>query len=139
MLSFPSYVAILKSRLQLWWVQVVYSDKTFHFQCIINFALTIFLGELRHITKLKPWPLYQVLTEKYEWDTQTAKVSLKEICIIYSFYFPNHCENLEQKYEFDFAGVCRLSCPDVGVRSSSEGFCPGVSDTSLPGWKIGAL
>jgi len=30
-------------------------------------------GELRHITKLKPWPLYQVLTEKYEWDHQTAK------------------------------------------------------------------
>ena len=46
----------------------------------------MFQGELRHITKLKPWPLYQVLTEKYEWDTQTAKVRLKEICIIYSFY-----------------------------------------------------
>jgi len=30
-------------------------------------------GELRHITKLKPWPLYQVLTEKYEWDNRTAK------------------------------------------------------------------
>jgi len=30
-------------------------------------------GELRHITKLKPWPLYQVLTEKYEWETRTAK------------------------------------------------------------------
>eukprot|EP00092_Neocalanus_flemingeri_P035610 GFUD01038763.1.p1 GENE.GFUD01038763.1~~GFUD01038763.1.p1 ORF type:complete len:930 (+),score=235.22 GFUD01038763.1:48-2837(+) len=30
-------------------------------------------GELRHISKLKPWPLYDVLTEKYEWDPQTAK------------------------------------------------------------------
>merc|ERR1719308_245724 len=30
-------------------------------------------GELRHITKLKPWPLYDVLTEKYEWDTQIAR------------------------------------------------------------------
>jgi len=30
-------------------------------------------GELRHINKLKPWPLYDVLTEKYEWDPQTAK------------------------------------------------------------------
>merc|ERR1712142_1134205 len=30
-------------------------------------------GELRHITKLKPWPLYDVLTEKYEWDPKTAK------------------------------------------------------------------
>eukprot|EP00095_Tigriopus_kingsejongensis_P008551 maker-scaffold989_size72935-snap-gene-0.10 protein:Tk08551 transcript:maker-scaffold989_size72935-snap-gene-0.10-mRNA-1 annotation:"srsf protein kinase 1-like" len=30
-------------------------------------------GELRHITKLKPWPLYEVLTEKYEWDPEVAK------------------------------------------------------------------
>jgi len=30
-------------------------------------------GELRHITKLKPWRLYDVLTEKYEWDPQTAQ------------------------------------------------------------------
>ncbi len=29
-------------------------------------------GELRHITKLKPWGLYDVLTEKYEWDPETA-------------------------------------------------------------------
>lgn len=30
-------------------------------------------GELRHITKLKPWGLYDVLVEKYEWDPETAK------------------------------------------------------------------
>jgi len=30
-------------------------------------------GELRHITKLKPWPLFDVLTEKYEWDPTVAK------------------------------------------------------------------
>jgi len=30
-------------------------------------------GELRHITKLKPWRLYDVLTEKYEWDTEVAQ------------------------------------------------------------------
>jgi len=30
-------------------------------------------GELRHITKLKPWPLYDVLTEKYEWEQGQAK------------------------------------------------------------------
>ena len=29
-------------------------------------------GELRNITKLKPWPLLEVLTDKYEWDPQTA-------------------------------------------------------------------
>ena len=31
------------------------------------------VGELRHITKLKPWGLYEVLTEKYEWDPETAQ------------------------------------------------------------------
>lgn len=30
-------------------------------------------GELRHITKLKPWGLYEVLTEKYEWEPQQAR------------------------------------------------------------------
>lgn len=30
-------------------------------------------GELRHITKLKPWGLYEVLTEKYEWDPAEAQ------------------------------------------------------------------
>ena len=34
---------------------------------------TIELGELRHITKLKPWGLFEVLTEKYEWDVQLAR------------------------------------------------------------------
>lgn len=30
-------------------------------------------GELRHITKLKPWGLFEVLTEKYEWDVEEAR------------------------------------------------------------------
>lgn len=30
-------------------------------------------GELRHITKLKPWGLVEVLVEKYEWDPKDAK------------------------------------------------------------------
>ena len=30
-------------------------------------------GELRNITKLKPWPLFEVLTDKYEWDPKTAE------------------------------------------------------------------
>lgn len=30
-------------------------------------------GTLRNITKLKPWGLYQVLVEKYDWDPQEAK------------------------------------------------------------------
>lgn len=30
-------------------------------------------GELRHITGLKPWDLYDVLTDKYHWDPEEAK------------------------------------------------------------------
>jgi len=30
-------------------------------------------GQLRNITKLKPWSLYNVLLDKYEWDPQVAK------------------------------------------------------------------
>ncbi|ELU03110.1 hypothetical protein CAPTEDRAFT_173738 [Capitella teleta] len=29
-------------------------------------------GELRHISKLKPWSMFEVLTEKYEWDPKEA-------------------------------------------------------------------
>ena len=32
----------------------------------------MFVGELLHITKLKPWGLFEVLTEKYEWTTEDA-------------------------------------------------------------------
>ena len=31
------------------------------------------LGELRNIKKLKPWNLYNVLIEKYEWDPILAR------------------------------------------------------------------
>jgi len=30
-------------------------------------------GELRHITKLKPWGLLEVLTEKYDWNRAEAE------------------------------------------------------------------
>lgn len=30
-------------------------------------------GELRHISNLKPWGLYEVLTEKYDWSSTDAK------------------------------------------------------------------
>lgn len=29
-------------------------------------------GDLRHITKLKPWGLFDVLVEKYEWSKEEA-------------------------------------------------------------------
>ena len=35
--------------------------------------LKLFLGELRHISRLKPWPFFEVLTEKYEWDPELAQ------------------------------------------------------------------
>lgn len=33
-----------------------------------------FIGELRHITKLRPWGMYDVLTEKYEWNREEAQL-----------------------------------------------------------------
>ena len=41
----------------------------FSHSSVILFA---FLGELRHITRLKPWNLVDVLIEKYQWDEVTA-------------------------------------------------------------------
>lgn len=32
-----------------------------------------FSGNLRNITKLKPWSLYNVLVEKYDWDPNEAR------------------------------------------------------------------
>ena len=29
-------------------------------------------GDLRHITRLKPWGLHEVLMEKYNWDEEAA-------------------------------------------------------------------
>ncbi len=40
-------------------------------KCELLFFL--FAGELIHITKLKPWGMYEVLVEKYEWDPKDAQ------------------------------------------------------------------
>ncbi|KAG1670931.1 SRSF protein kinase 1 [Nymphon striatum] len=45
-------------------------------ECSMQYIFPEFLRlscELRHITKLKPWGLYEVLTEKYEWAPTDAK------------------------------------------------------------------
>src|SRR5258705_13878432 len=38
-----------------------------------SFACCVFVGELRRITKLKPWPLEQVLVQKYDYPPKQAK------------------------------------------------------------------
>lgn len=35
-------------------------------------SLSWFSGDLKHITKLKPWGLFEVLVEKYEWSQDEA-------------------------------------------------------------------
>ncbi len=45
-------------------------------------------GELRNITGLKPWHLYDVLTEKYRWDPQSAKDFSDFLCPMLE-YDPN--------------------------------------------------
>ena len=51
----------------------------------INFLMFFFLGELRHITKLKPWGLHDVLLEKYEWDSETALSFSDWLCPMLAF------------------------------------------------------
>ncbi|XP_041350045.1 SRSF protein kinase 3-like [Gigantopelta aegis] len=46
-------------------------------------------GELRHITKLKPWGLVEVLTEKYEWETEGAEAFADFLTPMLAFD-PNH-------------------------------------------------
>ena len=41
--------------------------------CNLVSFVYLLAGELRHITKLKPWGMYDVLTEKYEWDPEIAQ------------------------------------------------------------------
>ncbi len=41
----------------------------------------MYVGELRHINMLKPWSLFDVLIEKYEWDPKIAQVDI--LFIIY--------------------------------------------------------
>ena len=41
---------------------------------IQRLVIYLYLGELRHINMLKPWSLFDVLIEKYEWDPKIAQV-----------------------------------------------------------------
>lgn len=38
-----------------------------------NECVRLLIGELRNIHSLKPWGLYEVLTEKYEWNPAAAE------------------------------------------------------------------
>lgn len=37
-----------------------------------TFCAVFATGDLKHITKLKPWGLFEVLVEKYEWSQEEA-------------------------------------------------------------------
>lgn len=44
-----------------------------HLSVLVSFFCTVFTtGDLKHITKLKPWGLFEVLVEKYEWSQEEA-------------------------------------------------------------------
>ncbi len=46
-----------------------------------SFACCVFIGELWCITKLKPWPLEQVLVQKYDYPLKQAK-ALKDFLVL---------------------------------------------------------
>jgi serine/threonine protein kinase len=58
-------------------------------------------GELRHITKLKPWGLFLVLTEKYEWDPDTAQAFADWLLPMLSFD-PNERATAEESLRHEF-------------------------------------
>lgn len=43
-----------------------------HIIDILLIFLLLYPGDLKHITKLKPWGLFEVLVEKYEWSQEEA-------------------------------------------------------------------
>ena len=58
-------------------------------------------GELRHITKLKPWGLFLVLTEKYEWDADIAQ-SFAEWLLPMLAFDPNERATAEESLAHEF-------------------------------------
>ena len=53
----------------------------FHHSTLTAFQLNLSIGELRRITKLKPWPLEQVLVQKYDYPLKQAK-ALKDFLVL---------------------------------------------------------
>lgn len=56
------------------WISSWISTEEFcHLSVLVSFFCTVFtVGDLKHITKLKPWGLFEVLVEKYEWSQEEA-------------------------------------------------------------------
>lgn len=40
----------------------------------LDFNCVLSVGDLKHITKLKPWGLLGVLMDKYEWPREEAEI-----------------------------------------------------------------
>lgn len=64
-------------RIIVFWnlISISWLFHSFIFDLLINcglFTSNFFVGDLRHIHKLKMWPLREVLTEKYEWTPEEA-------------------------------------------------------------------
>ena len=65
-------------------------------------------GELRHITKLKPWPLYDVLTEKYEWEPAQAKgTAFEAVTLILEFSNSQFSYYERSHFQLSPTGWCR--------------------------------
>ena len=122
-----------------------------HVFCLGKYSKEYFrkTGELRHITKLKPWPLYDVLTEKYEWDPAQAKGEVmmmmwwwcdhNMIIMMMIWGYDNDpmvkCQNMNRFDHFSVFSFLGLVGADVGLRPSREGDSHGVHTASLPSWR----
>lgn len=70
MLPVPQLLEQFLSSVCLVWLFGLFCSAAL-FPCL-TLHLSWFLGDLKHITKLKPWGLFEVLVEKYEWSQDEA-------------------------------------------------------------------
>lgn len=84
-------------------------------------------GELRHISNLKPWGLYEVLTEKYDWSPGAARAFADFLLPMLDYDPANRAK----------ASEC-LNHPWLNTASSSPALDPGLGVPRQPSGGAGA-
>lgn len=88
---------------------------------MLSAVLLLSAGELRHITKLKPWGLIEVLIQKYQWDDRSAfemadflipmlefdpmKRATAEQCLQHPWLDDSDCDDTVQATDSDTCGA----------------------------------
>jgi len=62
---------------------------------LVDKSVLFLAGELRHISNLKPWGLFEVLVEKYQWEEREA-YEITEFLLPMLEFDPNRRATAEQ-------------------------------------------